>query len=75
VLAEQYRILRAKPAALATDGAPAAAPAAWPPPAAAQRVSVQPAAFTVVQPARRAGLWRRMKQTILGNEGALEDTW
>ena len=70
VLAEQYRILRTKPAPVAqTSGGSAV----WPPTAA--RGAVQPASFTVVRPARRNSLWRRVKQTLLGAaDRALEDT-
>jgi general secretion pathway protein A len=71
VLAEQYRILRSKPAPASADAGGGAA--AWPPPAG--RAAVQPAAFTVVRPARRSSLWRRVKQTVLGTiDRALEDT-
>jgi len=71
VLAEQYRILRTKPAPVAADASGGVA--AWPPTAA--RGSVQPASFTVVRPARRNSLWRRVKQTLLGSaDRALEDT-
>jgi general secretion pathway protein A len=69
VLAEQYRILRAKPAPAA-----AAAPSSWPPTATVQRTSAQPTAFTTIRPARRAGLWSRVKQTFLGTERAVEDS-
>ncbi|HEY2908082.1 MAG TPA: AAA family ATPase [Vicinamibacterales bacterium] len=71
VLAEQYRILRTKPAPVAAEASGGAA--AWPPTAA--RGSVQPASFTVVRPARRNSLWRRVKQTLLGSaDRPLEDT-
>jgi general secretion pathway protein A len=71
VLAEQYRILRTKPTQVAAEVSGGAA--AWPPTAA--RGSVQPASFTVVRPARRNSLWRRVKQTLLGStDRALEDT-
>ncbi len=61
VLAEQYRLLKTQ----ASSGAPAAS---WPPPY-LRGTGVQD------HPKRRAGFWRRMKNTLLGSpEPVLEDS-
>jgi hypothetical protein len=62
VLAEQYRLLKTQPAQ------PAATPS-WPP-AYVRTATLQPR-----ETKRRAGFWRRVKNTILGTpEPVLEDS-
>jgi putative secretion ATPase (PEP-CTERM system associated) len=84
VLADQYRLLKAQPPQAPHAVAAAAAPAvAWPPVAAAAKTPMvrgavrqaQAPAFAVYQPKRRSGLWRRVKNTLLGiPEPVLEDS-
>ena len=79
VLAEQYRLLRSRPPQPAQSADGGIAPAAWPPvstiTAASPRVRPQAANFTRYKAKRRASLWRRVKQTLLGTpEPVLEDS-
>jgi general secretion pathway protein A len=83
VLAEQYRLLKAPPQASESPAGAAATPnasAPWPPAAttpssAASRPLTQAPNFGMYQPKRRAGLWRRVKNTLLGTpEPVLEDS-
>jgi putative secretion ATPase (PEP-CTERM system associated) len=84
VLADQYRILKshaapvdttsAAPAAAWPPAAPAASARVTPQPAASARVTPQPATFSVGR-RKRAGFWRRMRNTLLGSpERVLEDS-
>jgi hypothetical protein len=86
VLAEQYRLLHGRP--LQTGVAPGGGAAVWPPsgrPAdAARSIKVDASAFGRVQPGaprfdtfqrKRAGLWRRVRHTLLGtSEPVMEDS-
>jgi general secretion pathway protein A len=85
VLADQYRLLKAQPppAPHAVAAAASAPVVAWPPVAAAPKTPIvrgavrmaQPPAFALYQPKRRSGLWRRVKNTLLGiPEPVLEDS-
>jgi len=85
VLADQYRLLKAQPqqAPHAVAAAPSASAVAWPPVAAGTRPpmvrggsrQVQAPAFASYQSKRRSGLWRRVKNTLLGiPEPVLEDS-
>jgi general secretion pathway protein A len=87
VLADQYRLLKARPQQTA-PAVPMAANAAtgWPPAPAAAAASTARAvsydaprayapSFAVYQPKRRAGFWRRFKNTLLGTpDPVLEDS-
>ena len=86
VLADQYRLLKAQPQQQAPHAVAAAAPAsavAWPPVAAGTKTpmvrggsrQMQAPAFASYQSKRRSGLWRRVKNTLLGiPEPVLEDS-
>jgi hypothetical protein len=85
VLADQYRLLKAQPqqAPHAVAGAASASAVAWPPAAAGTKTPlvrggsrhVQAPAFASYQSKRRSGLWRRVKNTLLGiPEPVLEDS-
>jgi hypothetical protein len=80
VLAEQYRLLKARPQhpqpAVAAAAGVSHTTAAWPPAApAGSRPRVQGPNFAMYQPKRRAGFWRRFKNTLLGTpEPVLEDS-
>jgi general secretion pathway protein A len=83
VLIEQYRLLKVRPSEqAATAAAPAAASAVvappWPPASAAPAHASRPMQPIPFQPTharrRRAGVWQRIKSTILGAEPALEDS-
>jgi general secretion pathway protein A len=69
------------PPAGAVAAAGVGAAASWPPAPASARVAARPHAyaaapsFDVFQPKRRAGFWRRVKNTVLGTpEAVLEDS-
>jgi type II secretory pathway predicted ATPase ExeA len=85
VLADQYRLLKAQPqqAPHAVAAAASASAVAWPPPAVGTKTPlvrggsrhVQAPAFASYQSKRRSGLWRRVKNTLLGiPEPVLEDS-
>jgi putative secretion ATPase (PEP-CTERM system associated) len=79
VLAEQYRLLKARPQPAASIAPAGVAHAGSPWPSAASAAPVRPRsqspAFGVYQPKRRAGFWRRFKNTLLGTpEPVLEDS-
>jgi putative secretion ATPase (PEP-CTERM system associated) len=85
VLADQYRLLKAQPqqAPHAVAAAASASAVAWPPAAAGTKTPlvrggsrhVQAPAFASYQSKRRSGLWRRVKNTLLGiPEPVLEDS-
>jgi putative secretion ATPase (PEP-CTERM system associated) len=85
VLADQYRLLKAQPqqAPHAVAAAACASAVAWPPAAAGTKTPlvrggsrhVQAPAFASYQSKRRSGLWRRVKNTLLGiPEPVLEDS-
>ena len=84
VLADQYRLLNARQQHSAPQAAAAGTigtAASWPPAAVSARPAARPhvyaaaPSFDLYQPKRRAGLWRRFKNTLLGTpEAVLEDS-
>ncbi len=74
VLADQYRILKSHTASAPADAAPPAS--SWPPaaPTVSARVAPQAATFSLGR-RKRAGFWRRVRNTLLGApERVLEDS-